>query len=46
VAMVAGYLPCAFFDLSPWIALLGGSAILILILRVFGRHADEPQSAV
>ena len=46
VAMVAGYLPCAFFGLSPWIALLGGSAILILILRVFGRHADEPQSAV
>ncbi|MAF64661.1 MAG: sodium:proton antiporter [Planctomycetes bacterium] len=43
VAMIAGYLPCAFLGLSPWIAMLCGSALLIGFLRLVGRRAGEPQ---
>ncbi|MDP6540362.1 MAG: Na+/H+ antiporter NhaC family protein [Planctomycetota bacterium] len=45
VAMLAGYLPCAFLGLSPWIAMVVGAALLIGFLRVFGRSADGAEGA-
>jgi len=41
VALVAGYFPCAFFGWSPWISLLLGVGVLALILRFYGKRADD-----
>jgi len=38
VGLLAGTIP-AGYGLSPWISLLAGVAILVLILRMFGRRA-------
>jgi len=39
-ALVFGYLPCTFLRLSPWIALATAAAVLVLIVRFFGRRAE------
>jgi len=41
VALVAGYLPVAFLGLSPWLAYCFGALLIVVFLRVFGRHADS-----
>ena len=40
VALLCGYLPVTFFQLSPWIALLLGTAVLWMILRIKGQRVD------
>ena len=40
VALLVGYLPVTFFQVSPWIALLAGSAVLWMVLRVRGQRVD------
>ena len=40
-AMVFGYLPCAFFGLSPYLGLLLGASALGLFLFVAGRPAGK-----
>ena len=42
VAMVAGYVPAVLFGLSPWVSLLAGCALLVLLLLWKGRRAEEP----
>jgi Na+/H+ antiporter NhaC len=42
VAMVCGYLPCAFLGASPWIGLVVGAAAVVGLLFLLGRRADEP----
>jgi Na+/H+ antiporter NhaC len=37
VALLVGYLPVTFFQVSPWIALAAGTAVLWLILRIKGK---------
>jgi Na+/H+ antiporter NhaC len=41
VAIAVGTIPGGY-GLPPWLSLLAGIAILILVLRYFGRHAVEP----
>ena len=38
VALVVGYLPVTFFQVSPWIALVAGTAVLWAILRFKGSR--------
>ncbi len=39
-AILTGYLPCAYAGLSPWLALLLGSALLLGVLFLFGRKSE------
>ena len=41
VAILTGYLPCTYVGLSPWISLALGAVALVVLLRLFGRRADE-----
>jgi Na+/H+ antiporter NhaC len=41
VALVVGYIPCAMFGWSPWLALLVCAVVLVLLVRTFGRRVDE-----
>lgn len=45
VAILTGYLPATYAGLSPWISLVLGAAILVALVFVFGRRADEAPSA-
>ena len=45
VALVAGYLPCAFLGTSPWVGMAAGAAVLAAIVMLVGRRADEPEVA-
>jgi len=38
VAMVAGYFPAAFLGLSPWIGMLLGAGLLVVLLLLRGKH--------
>ena len=40
VALLFGYLPVTFFQLSPWLALLMGTAVLWMVLRIKGKRVD------
>jgi Na+/H+ antiporter NhaC len=40
VAVVCGYLPCTYFGLSPWLALLAGAGVLAALLFWLGRRVD------
>ena len=40
VCIVTGYLPCAYFGLSPWIAMLLGSVVLIAVLMTRGKPVE------
>ena len=40
VSVLCGYLPAAYFGLSPWLGLLVGSVLCILTLFVVGRRAE------
>jgi Na+/H+ antiporter NhaC len=40
VAVAVGTIPGGF-GLSPWISLLAGAAVLVGVLRFFGRNASE-----
>jgi len=42
VALVAGYLPCAYLGTSPWIGLAAGTLVLAAIVLLLGRSADQP----
>jgi len=44
VAIGFGYFPCAVMGWSPWIALPSGCAALLMIVLVFGRKTDVPQT--
>ena len=41
VALAVGYFPCALWGLSPWIALGMGTVTLLVLVRWFGRRADD-----
>lgn len=40
VAIVAGYLPCAYLGLSPWLALLLGAALLVGFFLLRGERVE------
>jgi len=40
LAILFGYLPCAYLGLSPWIACGGGAVLLVLLVRLVGRPAE------
>jgi Na+/H+ antiporter NhaC len=42
VALAFGYLPCAIFGISPWLAIAMGSVALIALMFAIGRRADDP----
>jgi hypothetical protein len=42
VAMFAGYLPCAYFGISPWLGLACGALVITAAIFALGRRADEP----
>jgi len=42
IAMLTGYLPCAFLGTPPWFGLVVGAAAVVTVLFVFGRRADDP----
>jgi Na+/H+ antiporter NhaC len=39
--LVVGYLPCAFFGMSPFLGLVLGMACLTAIVFLFGKKADD-----
>ncbi len=45
VSIVCGYFPATYFKLSPWLGLLLGAATLTLVIFVFGKKAEEHQTA-
>lgn len=42
VAVLVGYFPVVFLEISPWISLLAGAAVLWLVLMLRGKRADAP----
>jgi Na+/H+ antiporter NhaC len=40
VALLVGTVPGGY-GLSPWISIIVGIAVLIVVLRIFGRRADD-----
>jgi Na+/H+ antiporter NhaC len=42
VAMILGYLPCAFLGISPWLGLVLGAGAIVGLLLLVGRRSDEP----
>ena len=40
VALTCGYLPVTFLQVSPWIALGAGAAVLWTIIRIKGKRVD------
>ena len=45
VAVVCGYIPCTFLDLSPWLAIGLGTAAMFVVLRWRGRRAADLEAA-
>ncbi|HVS19067.1 MAG TPA: Na+/H+ antiporter NhaC family protein [Planctomycetota bacterium] len=45
VALTIGYLPCAFSGAHPLLSLAGGAALLLAIVFLLGKRADDPHSA-
>lgn len=41
VALVLGYVPSCFFGAPPWLSLLLGVSALALVIRSFGRRAED-----
>jgi Na+/H+ antiporter NhaC len=42
LAICAGYMPCAAYGISPWVALGSGLLVLIVALRLLGRRPEDP----
>jgi Na+/H+ antiporter NhaC len=42
IAMFAGYLPCAYCGISPWLGLACGALGITAAIFALGRRADEP----
>lgn len=45
VSIVCGYLPCALYGVSPWLALAIGAAAIFAIVFAFGRRVPEDLAA-
>ncbi|QDU67290.1 Na+/H+ antiporter NhaC family protein [Engelhardtia mirabilis] len=41
VSITCGYLPCAYFGMSPWISLVLSATALYAIMRLLGKKVDE-----
>jgi len=41
IAIVAGYFPCAFFGLSPYVGWVLGLALLTLLIMVTGKRVES-----
>ena len=44
VSVTCGYFPATYYGLSPWLGLLLGALVLVLILMIFGRRSDPTQT--
>jgi Na+/H+ antiporter NhaC len=42
VALGLGYIPCAFFELSPWLMLPINALVLVAVLRLVGKRDEQP----
>ena len=45
VSLVAGYMPCAAFGLSPYLAIAIGLGLLLVTMRLLGRRVEAPAAA-
>ncbi|MBC8451131.1 MAG: Na+/H+ antiporter NhaC family protein [Planctomycetes bacterium] len=45
VGILFGYLPCAFFGMSPLLGLAVGASVLVAVVFTFGRKADLVEEA-